>query len=43
MRHDINEDWIEFFTLKDSSYVQERYHEYIIRMLKKEREENGKS
>jgi hypothetical protein len=35
MRHDIHEDWIEFFH-KDSIY--ESYHEYILRRLKEDRE-----
>ena len=38
MRHDIHEDWIEFFN-KDSARLQERYHEYILRRLREERED----
>ncbi len=38
--YDIHEDWIEFFN-KDSTPTvkQERYHEYILRRLKEERED----
>ena len=40
MRHDINQDWIEFFEFffKDSAQPYEHYHEYILRKLKEERE-----
>ena len=37
MLHDIHEDWIEFFH-KDSVPPREHYHEYILRRLKEERE-----
>jgi len=44
MRHDINEDWIEFF-FKDSAQPAkpfEHYHEYMLRKFKEERENEAR-
>jgi len=39
--YDIDKDWIEFFNKDNKDSIQERYHEYILRKIKEEK--NGKS